>query len=84
MKQNADLGRRVLLPTALTVTPLIHQALIPHIHILRILPALIVPIPTALRVIPALAQAIWQTCLVPAAIICTMIPPAELFIATAK
>ena len=39
---------------------------------------------TALTVMPALAQAIWQTCSEPAAISCTTILPTPPFIATAR
>ena len=67
----AIIKTEALLPTVLTITLLIH-------------PAHIVPILTALTVMPALAQAIWQIYSAPAVITCTMIPLAGLFIATAK
>ena len=58
------------------------EALLHIVHI--VIPHTLQALPTVLTVIPALARAIWQTCSVPVAIICTMIPPAELFTATAK
>ena len=67
----AIIKTEALLPTVLTITLLIH-------------PAHIVPILTALTVMPALAQAIWQTCSEPAAISCTTILPTPPFIATAR
>ena len=71
MKQNADLGRLVLLPTVLIVTLLTPQALtarIPTVHILLILPALTK----------------WSPCLARAAISCITILPTPPFTATAR
>ena len=84
MKQNADLGRQVLLPTVLTVTPLIPQALIPHIHILRILPALTVRIPTAHTPLILPAPTRWFLCSAQAVILCITILPTPPFTATAR
>src|SRR3989338_987783 len=74
MKQNADLGRRVLLLTVLPVTLLILQVLQAHTA----------PTLTVLQDIPVLVQAIWQVCSVQAAISCTTILPTPPFTATAK
>ena len=84
MKQNADLGRLVLLPTVPTLTPLTLQALIPHKHILPILPALIARIPTAHTplILPALTK--WFLCLARAVISCITILPTPPFTATAR
>ena len=67
----AIIKTEALLPTALTIT-------------LLILPAHTAPTLTALTVMPALAQAIWQTCSEPAAISCITILPTPPFIATAR
>ena len=82
--QSAGHGRQVLLPTALIIIPLILQAPIVLTITLLILPAHTAPTPTALTVMPALAQTIWQVCSVPAVITCTMIPLAGPFNATAR
>ena len=74
MKQNADLGRRVLLLTVLPVTLLILQVLQAHTA-----PTLTVLI---LLILPVLTK--WSPCLAPAAIICTTILPTPPFTATAK
>ena len=71
MKQNADLGRLVLLPTVLIVTLLTPQALT-----VRILTAHI------LLILPALTK--WFLCSAPAAISCITILPTPPFIATAR
>ena len=68
MKQNADLGRLVLLPTVLIVTLPALTARIPTVHILLILPALTK----------------WSPCLAPAVISCITILPTPRFTATAK
>ena len=68
MKQNADLGRLVLLPTVLIVTLPALTARIPTVHIHLILPALTK----------------WFLCLAPAVISCTTILPTPRFTATAK
>jgi len=71
MKQNADLGRLVLLPTVLIVTLLTLPALtarIPTVHIHLILPALTK----------------WFLCLAPAVISCITILPTPPFTATAR
>ena len=84
MKQNADLGRQVLLPTVLTVTLLIPQAPILHIPILLILPALTAPIHTVHipLILPALTK--WFLCSAPVVILCITILPTPPFTATAK
>ena len=74
MKQNADLGRRVLLLTVLLVTLLILQVLQAHTA-----PTLTVLI---LLILPVLTK--WSPCLAPAAISCTTILPTPPFTATAK
>ena len=84
MKQNADLGRRVLLPTVLTVTLLIHQALTLHIPIPLTPQAHIVPILTVLIPLILPAPTKWFLCSAPAAISCITILPTPPFIATAR
>ena len=83
-RRNAGPGRRALLLTVLTVTLLTPQALIPHIHILLILPALTARILTVRILLILLAPTKWSPCLARAVISCTTILPILRFTATAK
>ena len=83
-RQSAGHGRRVLLPTVLTVTLLIPPALILLIPTPLILPALTVRIPTAPIPLILLAPTRWFPCLAQAVISCITILPTPRFTATAK